>query len=152
MFLPKDTFQTVIASTPLVSIDLVIKNSQDQYLLGFRNNKPAQGFWFVPGGRILKDETVESAFKRLAKDELDVIVDIEDSHFKGVYQHFYSDNVFGSDVTTHYVVLGYQLAFDNDLRTLPDVQHSDYRWFSGDELLSSKYVHKHTKWYLEPDC
>jgi colanic acid biosynthesis protein WcaH len=50
MFLEKDLFSTVIKSTPLVSIDLVVKNNRGQTLLGQRLNKPAKGFWFVPGG------------------------------------------------------------------------------------------------------
>lgn len=41
---------------PLVSIDLMIKNAQDQMLWGRRNNRPAQGYWFVPSGRICKNE------------------------------------------------------------------------------------------------
>jgi colanic acid biosynthesis protein WcaH len=53
LFLDDTTFKTVIASTPLISIDLVVKNTKGEYLLGYRNNRPAQGFWFVPGGRIL---------------------------------------------------------------------------------------------------
>jgi colanic acid biosynthesis protein WcaH len=152
MFLPNNTFQTIIESTPLISIDLLIKNSQGQFLLGFRNNKPAQGYWFVPGGRILKDESIENSFIRLLKDELGVSASIKDAQFSGVYQHFYSDNVFGYDVTTHYVVLAYKLELDIDLSDLPDVQHSDYQWFNTDELLSSNDVHKHTKWYLQPTC
>jgi colanic acid biosynthesis protein WcaH len=48
MFLDDTTFKAVIASTPLISIDLVVKNTKGEYLLGFRNNRPAQGFWFVP--------------------------------------------------------------------------------------------------------
>ena len=56
--LPLSTFKTVIASTPLISIDLVIKNNTGRILLGKRTNRPAQGFWFVPGGRVLKDEPV----------------------------------------------------------------------------------------------
>ena len=70
MFLDKETFSSVIKAAPLVSIDLVIKNKQGQTLLGERLNKPAQGFWFVPGGRILKDESLADAFKRLATEEL----------------------------------------------------------------------------------
>lgn len=41
---------------PLVSIDLMIKNAQDQMLWGRRNNRPAQVYWFVPSGRICKNE------------------------------------------------------------------------------------------------
>jgi colanic acid biosynthesis protein WcaH len=48
--LPIETFKTVIASTPLISIDLIVRNNQQQILLGKRLNKPAQGYWFVPGG------------------------------------------------------------------------------------------------------
>ncbi|TOB15241.1 NUDIX domain-containing protein, partial [Vibrio parahaemolyticus] len=55
--LDEQTFKLVVASTPLVSIDLIIRNSKRQILLGQRTNRPAQGFWFVPGGRICKDET-----------------------------------------------------------------------------------------------
>ena len=56
-----DTFKTVIKSSPLVSIDLIVRNEQGQVLLGKRTNRPAQGFWFVVGGRVLKDESLEHA-------------------------------------------------------------------------------------------
>jgi colanic acid biosynthesis protein WcaH len=61
VFLDKELFSTVIESTPLISIDLVVKNNLGQTLLGQRLNKPAKGFWFVPGGRILKDESLATA-------------------------------------------------------------------------------------------
>ena len=32
MFLPADTFRTVVASTPLVSIDLLVRNLQGELL------------------------------------------------------------------------------------------------------------------------
>ena len=56
MFLDEGTFKSVIENAPLVSIDLVVKNSLGQYLFGYRTNRPAKGFWFVPGGRIHKGE------------------------------------------------------------------------------------------------
>ena len=148
MFLEKDTFKTVIASTPLVSIDLIVRNKAGEYLLGYRNNKPAKGFWFVPGGRILKDEPMHIAFTRLVKDELGINVELHDAKFNGVYEHFYDDYVFGDDVTTHYVVLGYELIVDIALSDLPQAQHSEYKWFSSAEFSNSPNVHKHSKWYL----
>lgn len=51
------TFETVVASAPLISIDLLVENEQGQYLLGLRKNRPAQGYWFVPGGRVQKNES-----------------------------------------------------------------------------------------------
>ena len=143
-----EMFKTVVASTPLVSIDLVIRNSQGQVLLGLRTNRPAQGFWFVPGGRIRKDESMTAAFSRLTEGELGVKTALDTARFLGPYQHFYTDNFSGDDFSTHYVVLGYELALDLDIPSLPDDQHQDYRWFSVEELLASDQVHQHTKDYF----
>jgi colanic acid biosynthesis protein WcaH len=148
MFLDENTFKTVIASTPLVSIDLVIKNSQGQYLLGYRTNRPAQGFWFVPGGRILKDESMDAAFLRLTQGELGVSLARADARFLGPFEHFYDDYVFGPEHKTHYVVLAYALSIDIDLSSLPTEQHNQYAWFSQDKLLNSDDVHLHSKWYV----
>lgn len=67
MFLDKKKFTQVIDVTTLASIDLVIINSPGQILLGKRGNRPAQNYWFVPGSRICKNETLINAFKRLTK-------------------------------------------------------------------------------------
>ena len=47
-FLEPYIFETVISSVPLVSVDLVIENTQNKFLMGLRKNRPAQGHWFVP--------------------------------------------------------------------------------------------------------
>jgi colanic acid biosynthesis protein WcaH len=149
MFLDDTTFKTVIASTPLISIDLVVKNTKGEYLLGYRNNRPAQGFWFVPGGRILKNETMDDAFIRLCKNELGVSLIRQQANFLGPFEHFYSDYVFGEDVATHYVVLGYALTIDIDLASLPQDQHNQYRWANKAQLLADEKVHIHSKWYFQ---
>ena len=146
--LDKATFKTIVASTPLVSIDLIIRNSCNQVLLGLRTNRPAQGFWFVPGGRIGKDETFEQAFLRLTQLELGYPISLNDASFLGPYQHLYSDNFSGTDFSTHYVVLGYQLMLDLDLQTLPVEQHQNYQWWDEQELLNSDLVHRNTKAYF----
>ncbi|GIC25049.1 GDP-mannose mannosyl hydrolase [Vibrio cholerae] len=146
--LDKETFKTIVASTPLVSIDLIIRNSCNQVLLGLRTNRPAQGFWFVPGGRIGKDETFEQAFLRLTELELGYPIPLKDASFLGPYQHIYSDNFSGTDFSTHYVVLGYQLMLDLDLQTLPVEQHQNYQWWDEQKLLDSDLVHRNTKAYF----
>ncbi len=148
MYLKKETFKTVIASTPLISIDLVVKNSQGEYLLGYRLNKPAKGFWFVPGGRILKDESMDDAFIRLCKNELGIYVRRNEAKFLGPFEHFYQDYVFGDEVTTHYVVLAYEISLDLVINKLPSEQHNQYRWFTLVDLLSCDDVHVHSKWYV----
>tara|TARA_R110001583_G_scaffold1285_1_gene10544 strand:- start:13433 stop:13906 length:474 start_codon:yes stop_codon:yes gene_type:complete len=151
MFLDKNTFSTVIESTPLVSIDLVVKNKEGQALLGERLNKPAKGFWFVPGGRILKNESMAKAFKRLTAEELGQEFSIEQAQLLGPYDHFYNDNVFGDEFSTHYVAIAYVLTLETELSQLPlNIQHQSYKWFDIDALLQLNNVHQHTKNYFLP--
>lgn len=147
-FLPQNVFQTVIGATPLVSIDLVVQNSKGEYLLGYRTNRPAQNYWFVPGGRVQKNEKLEAAFKRLTLGELGEELAREDAEFMGVYEHLYEDSAFNENETTHYVVLGYQLTLDIDLTQLPQEQHNKYCWMTAETLLQRNDVHTHTKWYV----
>lgn len=147
--LDTELFKTVVAHTPLISIDLIVRNPQGQVLLGQRVNRPALGCWFVPGGRVRKDERLADAFNRLVQEELGSTQSMQDALFIGPFEHFYSDNFSCDDFSTHYVVLGYQLNVDALPAQLPHEQHHAYRWFSVDELLNSSDVHLHTKQYFQ---
>lgn len=147
--LEEPKFREIVRNTPLVSIDLIARNSQREVLLGLRRNGPAKNFWFVPGGRIMKDEPLESAFKRITKDELGVPLEINSARFLGVYEHFYRGN-FADDPSfgTHYVVLGYEVNLSGIQIRFPVEQHSQFRWETEIELLSSDEVHSYTKNYF----
>lgn len=127
-WLDAHTFTTVIASTPLVSIDLLVENGKGEFLLGKRLNQPAKGYWFVPGGRVLKNESLNEAFRRITRDELGVILKRPQASFKGVYEHFYHDFVFGSSTSTHYIVLAFYLKIEKENLQICLQQHSQSRW------------------------
>lgn len=152
MWLDSPTFTTVVASTPLVAIDLVVTNSRGDALLGLRVNRPAYGFWFVPGGRIQKNERLDSAFRRITHDELGRSFERAQARLLGVFEHFYDDSVFanaGSGPDTHYVVLSYRLELvDDETLQPPTEQHQQYRWWPQDELRFSSRVHEHTRAYF----
>ena len=148
-FLSESTFQTIIGATPLVSIDLIVKNANGEVLLGYRTNRPAQGYWFVPGGRVQKNERLDKAFLRLTEAELGMAIERSEASFMGVFEHLYDDSAFDEAVSTHYVVLGYELELDISLDALPKEQHNQYSWMKPEELLSRDDVHVHTKWYVE---
>ncbi|WP_286695563.1 GDP-mannose mannosyl hydrolase [Spongiibacter sp. UBA1325] len=150
MWLDEKQFEAIVAGAPLVSIDLVIRDSSKKVLLGQRTNRPAKGFWFVPGGRIMKNETIAIAYERLLNAELGIEGgSIDQAKFLGVYQHFYGDSVFGDSPPTHYVVIGFELTLsDFDMKSLPSEQHSFYKWYGEPELLTSDEVHAHTKDYF----
>ena len=86
-WLDQEIFKIIIDTTPLVSIDLSVCNAQGQILVGKRVNRPAQGFWFVPGGRILKNERLAEAFSRLTEAELGLRLDIKHARYLGLYEH-----------------------------------------------------------------
>lgn len=148
MLLDNETFRTVVASTPLISIDLIIRNHEGAVLLGKRNNRPARSNWFVPGGRIQKNERVDVAFKRLVQAELGIDLDISQARYIGLYDHLYPDSIWGEEVSTHYVVNAFEILLELDSSLLPEAQHNDYAWFAIDELLHADDVHDHTKWYF----
>ena len=143
-YLTGDMFKTIIDNTPLVSVDLIVKHN-GKVLLGKRVNKPAQGYWFTLGGRVLKNESIQSAIQRIGKLELGIIID-SSPKFIGVFEHLYDDSIF-EDVSTHYVNLAYEIEVSG-LEDLPEDQHNDYRWFGLEELIQSSEVHKYVKDYF----
>jgi len=146
MILNRETFGCVLAHTPLISIDLLVENKMGQVLLGKRVNEPAKDFWFVPGGRVFKDESLDTAFCRITKEELGFEIKRADALFDKTYEHFYENNVFNNDFSTHYIVLAHKIYIDKD--PLLNTQHSEYRWFEKQELLQDKNTHRYTKDYF----
>ena len=138
------TFKTIIDSAPLISIDILLKKD-NKFLLGRRVNKPAQGYFFSTGGRINKNESIDNAMARVALNELNIELKFMPK-FIGVFEHFYDDSIY-KDVSTHYVNLAYEYEAEEAL-DLPTEQHNEYQWFSIDELLESKQVHKYVKGYF----
>ena len=149
-WLEKDVFRQVVMHTPLVAIDLLIYNNNNEVLLGKRTNSPARGSWFVPGGRIVKDESVRQAFSRIALSETGMPATVEQATFHGVYEHFYPGENFAKEpgFGTHYVVLAFELKFEEGLNNLPTDQHGLYQWFSISGLFQEEEVHRHVKNYF----
>jgi colanic acid biosynthesis protein WcaH len=143
--LSDQTFKIVVNSTPLISIDLLVKKD-NKILLGTRINKPAQGYLFSIGGRVYKNESIQQATARIAKEELNISLKLTPS-FIGVFEHFYDDGIY-KGISTHYINLAYEVDINNEILNLPNDQHNEYQWLSINELLSSKQVHKYVKDYF----
>src|SRR5215475_10588347 len=79
--LDDEAFAEVVRSAPLVSIDLIVRDPDRKVLLGIRNNEPAKNFYFVPGGRIRKDETLEAAFARIVAAETGFDATFDEARF-----------------------------------------------------------------------
>ncbi|MEK6886861.1 MAG: NUDIX domain-containing protein [Nanoarchaeota archaeon] len=66
-------FASIYAEVPRACVDLVIENKQG-VLFTKRKIKSYYGMWHLPGGTILFKEPIYSAAKRIAKEELDLMV------------------------------------------------------------------------------
>jgi colanic acid biosynthesis protein WcaH len=143
-------FLDVVRLTPLVAIDLIVSDAEGRVLIGHRRNRPARNTWFVPGGRIHKDETLDAAFARIAEAELGIArMARSTARFEGIFEHHYPDNFAAEpDVSTHYIVLAYALQLTSTVSVGRLDQHSEYLWLSPAALLARADVHENTKAYF----
>lgn len=144
--LDKQTFLTVVEHAPLIAIDLVVCSGK-LMLMGERINQPAAGYWFVPGGRIFKNETLPEAFQRISSAELGMVCEIDDARLLGAFTHIYDNNFAEvAGISTHYVVLAYRLDLDLNLSGLPKLQHQAYQWLAANNQLK---VHPNSQTYFD---
>lgn len=72
--LPEEVFLFVSRITPLVNVDLLIKNEKGETLLTWREDKYYGPGWHIPGGIIRYKEKIEDRIKAVAKNELGIRV------------------------------------------------------------------------------
>lgn len=145
----RDPFLHVVRHAPLVSVDLIVENARGEVLLGLRNNEPARGAWFVPGGRVRKGERIAEAIGRVAGAELGVRVDPGAAAFVGVFEHLYDTNFAGAPgFGTHYVALAYRIRLPEGAAIRGDAQHGELRWWPVATAATDPAVHPYTRAYL----
>jgi colanic acid biosynthesis protein WcaH len=122
-WIPNEEWATVVANVPLVSVDLLVEYDGG-ILLGKRENKPAKGEWFVPGGTVLKNERRTEAVDRVAKEELGEPVGIDEC--LGTFEHFYADSEIEAVDSKHYLATAYRCHFERaEPEIAGDDQHSE---------------------------
>ena len=127
-FLSQEEYKNICLLTPIICADLLIR-AKDKFLLGRRINKPAQGEWFFPGGRVFKNETLKEAIIRKAKDELGLDIADKNIYFIGIDEHFFDDSRFGG--STHNISVLYGVRFDEEPEIdFDNTQNQEFKWFS----------------------
>lgn len=146
---PPESYLSVIKNTQLISVDLLVK-CNGKYLLGKRNNNPARGFWFVPGSRVYKGESLATAVSRVMNSELG-LTNYTDCQLLGVYDHCYRTNFANTEFGTEYIVFAHMLDITEDeaKKIVTDDQHEEMAWFSESEILERADVHVNNKRYFQ---
>ena len=68
--LPEDLFLLISELTPMINVDLLIKNKQHQTLLTWRDDIFYGSGWHIPGGIIRFKEKIETRIQKVALTEL----------------------------------------------------------------------------------
>jgi colanic acid biosynthesis protein WcaH len=140
-WIPEDVWADVVRYAPVPSVDLVVR-CPGGVLLARRQNDPAKGEWFVPGGRIQKGERLTEAVGRVAREELGVDVSIEAE--LGAYDHLYSTADTPTAGGKHYVAHGFVVRPETTEFELDD-QHDEVKVFPLDDLPN---LHEYVRMYL----
>ena len=68
--LPEEVFEFVTTITPMVNVDLLIKDNEGRILLSWRDDDYCGRGWHIPGGIIRYKEKAEERVQKTAREEL----------------------------------------------------------------------------------
>lgn len=131
----KKLYKKIQEVIPICCVDILILNKKNEFLLLKRNNEPARGLWWIPGGRILKGELIEKAAIRKAEEETGLKVKIK--KLIGVKETIFKKGVFGKNVHTVNITF---LAYANNNEVKMDNQNSEYKWFKKIDKSFDPYI------------
>lgn len=75
--LPDELFYYVTTITPMINVDLLIKDEKGRTLLSWRDDPYAGRGWHLPGGIVRFRETLEQRIQKVAKTEVGSPVDYD---------------------------------------------------------------------------
>jgi colanic acid biosynthesis protein WcaH len=126
VILSADQYAQMLERMPVLCVDGLIVDQRGHFLLVKRRNAPRQGQWWVPGGRVLKGETLEAAFERKMREELGV--DVRILMPVGYFEIQHTDDPRGGDDGVHQVSVVFAATAESGRVTL-DEQSSEWGFF-----------------------
>ncbi len=75
--LPEDIFLFISRTTPLINVDLLVKDENGRTLLAWRDDPIHGKGWHVPGGIVRFKETLEQRLRKVAETEIRIPMDFD---------------------------------------------------------------------------
>ncbi len=75
--LPEEVFLFISRITPMVNVDLLIKDKNGRVLLSWRDDQFADAGWHLPGGIIRFKEKFEQRVLKVAETEIGTVVEFD---------------------------------------------------------------------------
>jgi len=113
-----ECYAVIQKKMPIATVDAIIFH-RGKFLLMKRNNSPVKEEWWIPGGRILKNESIEDAVKRKVFEETGL-------QCKIIKQLGVINQIF---LECHTISIFY-LVESNRTNIKLNTEHSDYKWVS----------------------
>ncbi|RLA98498.1 MAG: NUDIX hydrolase [Deltaproteobacteria bacterium] len=97
--LPDEVFFFISKITPLVNVDLLIKDEKGRTLLAWRDDEYCGTGWHIPGGIVRHKERLETRIKKVAETEIGTELDFDPNpviinqfmyHERQIRSHFIS--------------------------------------------------------------
>lgn len=135
-FIEPELYKEIIKNMPISCVDVAIV-SNGKVLLVNRKDAPAKNLWWLPGGRVIKGETMKMTALRKAKEEVGI------ECYVGPIIHtdetIFSDGPF--DIPIHSINSCF-LLYPKNPNQIPylDNHHSDFRWINSIEENLHNYV------------
>ena len=129
--IPTSFYNRILSVIPVPCVDLVIVH-KGKFLMGKRINEPAKGQWFFPGGRVFKEETLEQAAVRKAKEETGIKIKKSNLNYLTTAETiFRAKNFSGTRHTINSVFLVKPDKLkESELLKFDRTQNSEFQWFS----------------------
>ena len=149
MFIKDSLYKQILQNTTIITVDIVLLNKdKTQVLLFKRNNKPLKGEYYLPGGRIHKNEKLIDAAIRKSQEEFNLDLTENELQFGGFTEEFYDETIYENtnlhDINFYY----YYVLEDSSKKLKLDPQHTNYKWFDIKELNLHTYIKDKLKSFL----
>jgi colanic acid biosynthesis protein WcaH len=146
-FITDADYEICLRSLPLVTVDVVILDSQmEKTLLFHRNNPPAKDIFFTIGSRLRKQEGILNCAIRVLKDEVGIEVSGERLIFSGYLEESFPESIY-TGVSAYNIDFYFGLIWNEVWETSLqlDSQHKNYKWFDVNDSSLHPYVVEKTR-------
>lgn len=140
VYIPEEKFREIERLIPIASFNAIIVDSEGRVLVMKRNNEPAKGRYWFPGGRIKLGQSLEEALKEQTEEE----TGLEWSDLKVLKVASVDSSIFKN---RHTVNINFLLKKVSNSEAQLNQEHSDYKWLKPEEFDKEK-LDPYLKWAL----
>ncbi|CAG9463539.1 unnamed protein product [Pedinophyceae sp. YPF-701] len=130
--LTADVYSKMVQMLPIVCVDCVLQRADGKFLLVERVQEPAKGFWWLPGGRLLKNESFFEGAVRKLKQETGI--ECTPAKLLAVYNAMYPRSAWDTEdyVGTHTVNAVVLMPVSQEVELKLDAQAKAHVWEPAD--------------------